>query len=315
MIDGKHAGTGGGNHVVVGRRDDAGQPVPAAAGSAALPDPALAAASVDLVSVLGALHRPDQPGAADRRGAARFALRAGDRAQPDAAAGVGRGPCPVAGRPAAAEPAGGRDGQYAPGGDLHRQALFAGRADRAAGAGRVPRLRDAAGPADEPGAAADDPGADRAALARAGDRAADALGDGAARPLHAAAFRLGGFPRRAARSARAWLRHAARLVRGAGRVPLPVLRRGRGRRGQPRAPAGAGAVARAGRDRGDRRDGALHRQFGRAAAGEADRHRSGALCRRLQQAADAVAADRRAAGCRWRRCASRRGSRRRRCIR
>ncbi len=62
-----------------------------------------------------------------------------------------------------------------------------------------------------------------------------------------------------ARPPRPRLRHAPRLVRGAGRVPLPVLRRGRDRRRQPRAPPGARAVARSRRDRGDRRHGALHR--------------------------------------------------------
>ena len=52
--------------------------------------------------------------------------------------------------------------------------------------------------------------------------AADALGHGAARPLHAAALRLAGLPRGAARPLRPRLRHAPRLVRGARRVPLPA---------------------------------------------------------------------------------------------
>ncbi len=45
-------------------------------------------------------------------------------------------------------------------------------------------------------------------------------GTGAARPLHAAAFRLGGFPRRARRPRRRRLRFRAGMVRGAARVPL-----------------------------------------------------------------------------------------------
>ena len=52
-------------------------------------------------------------------------------------------------------------------------------------------------------------------------RRAGALGHGAARPLHAAAFRLGGFPRRCSTTcARAGYAFDAALVRGAARVPL-----------------------------------------------------------------------------------------------
>ena len=56
--------------------------------------------------------------------------------------------------------------------------------------------------AHEPGAAAADPRADRLVLARAAAGQARALGHRAARPLHAAALRLGGFPRRARRPRR-----------------------------------------------------------------------------------------------------------------
>ena len=76
-------------------------------------------------------------------------------------------------------------------------------ADRPARPGRIPLVRDAAGRAHEPGAAVAAARADRLVLARAAARRAGALGHGAARPLHAGAFRLGGFPRRARRSARA----------------------------------------------------------------------------------------------------------------
>ena len=229
--------------------------------------------------------------------------------------GDGRGPCPVAGRPAAAEPAGRRHRQHPSRRDLHRQALFAGRADRAAGAGRVPRLRDAAGPADEPRPAADDPGADRAAVGAAGDRAADALGHGAARPLHAAAFRLGGLPRRAARSRRARLRRAAR--RGSRRRPSSASRsaaRSRwtgsasscGRRwspgtcsARPGRSAGRCAIPTA-RSSGCRSSSPppIRRAMRSPATG------GGCRCSRPGPA-----------GWRWRGCASRRGSRPRRCIR
>ena len=62
------------------RRDAQRQPVPAPARSAEEPGAALAAPSVAVLSVLRPVHRPDQPGAALRRGAPRQPLRAGDRA-------------------------------------------------------------------------------------------------------------------------------------------------------------------------------------------------------------------------------------------
>ena len=62
------------------RRRHAGrQPVPAPARSAAQPHRLLAQPPVALVPVLGPVRRPDQPGAARRRGAQGQPLRAGDR--------------------------------------------------------------------------------------------------------------------------------------------------------------------------------------------------------------------------------------------
>ena len=201
------------------------QPVPAPARPAAQPDHLLAEPSVAVVSVLRPVHRPDEPGAARRRGAPRLALRARDRVRADRRARTARRAA-VAGRPAVPQPAGRRHRQHAPRRDLHRQALLARRPDRPARPGRVPRLRDAAARADEPGPAAAAARADRALLARAVPRHAGALGHAAARPLHAAALRLARFPRRARRHERErGLPARARVVRAAFRVPLSALRR------------------------------------------------------------------------------------------
>jgi hypothetical protein len=68
------------------------------------------------------------------------------------------------------------------------------------GPGRIPRARNAARSAHVAGAAIADPRADRKALARAAAGQVRALGHHAARPLHAAAFPLGGFSGRARRA-------------------------------------------------------------------------------------------------------------------
>ncbi len=164
MIDGKHTGTGGGNHVVVGGADAERQPVPAPPRPAAQPDPALEPPPLAVLPVLRPVHRPDlqAPRIDEARHDALYELEIALAQIP--APGQGVPPDALAGGPAAAQPADRCHRQHPPGRDLHRQALFPRRSHRPPGPGGVPRLRDAARPADEPRPATADPRPDRAVL-------------------------------------------------------------------------------------------------------------------------------------------------------
>jgi uncharacterized protein (DUF2126 family) len=89
MLDGRHTGTGGGNHIVLGGATPVNEPVPAPARPAAQPAHLLAQPPVAVVPVLRPVHRPDQPGAARRRGAhdALYELEIAFKQLPRAASG------------------------------------------------------------------------------------------------------------------------------------------------------------------------------------------------------------------------------------
>ena len=82
-LDGSHTGTGGGNHLTLGGRRAGRLAAAAPARPARQPGVVLAAPPLALLPLLRPVHRPDQPGAAVRRGPARGRLRDGDRARRD----------------------------------------------------------------------------------------------------------------------------------------------------------------------------------------------------------------------------------------
>ncbi len=122
-------------------------------------------------------------------------------------------------------------------------------------------------------------------LAHAVSRRPRALGHAAARQVHAAVPRLERFRRRHRRHEPRGLSARRKLVRAPLRIPLSAIRQRAIRRRGDRAAPGARAVARARRGRRGRRHRSLRRLVARAHAGASARLQRATLCHCLQRLA------------------------------
>ena len=232
MLDGRHTGTGGGNHIVIGGRTPLDSPFLRRPDLLEEPAAALAKAPQPVVSLFRPVHRSHEPGAAHRRGAARQPLRTRNRAEPDPGTRTPvRGAAPwlldrllrnalidVTGNTHRAEIC--IDKLFSPDGPTGRLGLVEFRAFEMPPDPRMSLAQQLLM---------------RALIARfweaPAERPAGALGHRPARPLHAAAFRVAAISSTCSGIlSAARHQHGSGLVRGAGGVPLPVLRRSHLRR-------------------------------------------------------------------------------------
>ena len=130
MIDGRHTGTGGGNHFALGGATPARFAVAQAAGSVAQLFELLAQSSIAVLSFQRPVHRPDLASAAHRRSAQRFAARDRSGVPRDGSAHGNPKLPALASRPAAAQSAHRRDRQHPSRRILYRQNVFSGQRHR-----------------------------------------------------------------------------------------------------------------------------------------------------------------------------------------